>query len=187
MTAWSRGRFLARETKMAKSLGIRKYGDTILREKSEVVKEFGPALVPLFERMEETMIVERGVGLAGPQVGVPRQIAIVNPDPDDGTKLIKMVNPRIVEASRETEKIEEGCLSVPGVRGDVVRPSKITVEYQDESGAVRTLEAEGFLARIIQHELDHLNGVLFVDRLSFAKRSLIKSKLKDLAGGGKEK
>jgi len=172
---------------MAKSLGIRKYGDEVLRGKNERVKDFGPDLGPLFERMEETMIVERGVGLAAPQVGIPMQVAVINPDPEDEKKLIRMVNPRIVSASRETETIEEGCLSVPGVRGDVARAAKITVAYQDERGAERTLEAEGLLARIIQHEIDHLNGVLFVDRLSFAKRSLIKSKLKDLAGGGKEK
>lgn len=172
---------------MAESFGIRKYGDRVLRGKGEAVKEFGPELKPLFERMERTMIAAKGVGLAAPQIGLSKQIAIVNPEPEDGTKLIKMINPRIVAASKETAKIEEGCLSVPGVRGDVERPECVTVCYQDENGKERTLEAEGLLARIVQHELDHLNGVLFIDRLSFAKRSLIKAKLKNLAGGGKEK
>jgi peptide deformylase len=171
---------------MAESFGIVKYGNRVLRGKGKHVEEFGPELKALFERMERTMIASRGVGLAAPQVGVSRQIAIMNPEPEDGTKLIKMINPRIVAASDETVKIEEGCLSVPGIRGEVERPARVTVVYQDESGAEHTLEAEGLLARIVQHELDHLNGVLFIDRLSFAKRSLIKAKLKNLAGGGKE-
>ncbi|MGD1047174.1 MAG: peptide deformylase [Candidatus Krumholzibacteriaceae bacterium] len=171
---------------MAKSRGIRKYGDKVLRGKNEKVKEFGPELAPLFDEMHETMIEARGVGLAAPQVGVPKQIAIMNPEPENEKTLLKMVNPRIIASSDETEKIEEGCLSVPGIRGDVVRAARITVAYQDENGKARTLEAEGILARIIQHELDHLNGVLFVDRLSLAKRALIKGKLKELAAG-KEK
>ena len=171
---------------MAKSARIRKYGDKVLRGKNEKVKDFGPELAPLFDEMHETMIEARGVGLAAPQVGVAKQIAIMNPEPENEKKLIKMVNPRIIVSSDETERIEEGCLSVPGIRGEVVRAARITVAYQDENGKARTLEAEGLLARIVQHELDHLNGVLFVDRLSFAKRALIKGKLKELAGG-KEK
>jgi peptide deformylase len=171
---------------MAESFGIVKYGNRVLRGKGKAVDEFGPELASLFERMERTMIASRGVGLAAPQVGISRQIAIMNPEPEDGTKLIKMINPRIVASSDETVKIEEGCLSVPGVRGEVERPARVTVVYQDESGAEHMLEAEGLLARIVQHELDHLNGVLFIDRLSFAKRSLIKAKLKNLADGGKE-
>jgi peptide deformylase len=172
---------------MAESFGIRKYGDRVLRVKGKNVAEFGPELKPLFENMEETMIAAKGVGLAAPQIGISRQIAIMNPEPEDSTKLIKMINPRIVASSKETVKIDEGCLSVPGVRGDVERPERVTVAYQDEKGKEHTLEAEGLLARIVQHELDHLNGVLFIDRLSFAKRSLIKAKLRNLAGGGKEK
>jgi peptide deformylase len=171
---------------VVESFGIRKYGDRVLRAKGDAVKEFGSELKALFERMERTMIAARGVGLAAPQIGLSKQIAIMNPEPEDSTKLIKMINPRIVASSKETAKIEEGCLSVPGVRGDVERPACVTVVYQDENGAERTLEAEGLLARIVQHELDHLNGVLFIDRLSFAKRSLIKAKLKTLAGSGKE-
>jgi peptide deformylase len=159
----------------------------ILRKKGAKVSEFGPELKPLFKQMEETMIDAKGVGLAAPQIGVSKQIAIMNPEPEDDTRLLKMVNPRIVSSSNETENLEEGCLSVPGVRGEVARASEITVVYQDEDGKEHTLRAEGMLARIIQHELDHLNGVLFVDRLSFAKRSLIKGKLKNLADGGKEK
>lgn len=169
-----------------KSLGIKRYGEKVLRTKSETVGAFDSELERLFERMNETMIEERGVGLAGNQVGVARQIAVVNPEPGEGASLIKMANPRIVEASDELVKLEEGCLSVPGIRGEVARHAWVEVVYQDEKGKERRLRAEGMLARIIQHELDHLNGVLFVDRLSLAKRSLIKSKLKGLAKGDRE-
>ncbi|MDD4856703.1 MAG: peptide deformylase [Candidatus Krumholzibacteria bacterium] len=172
---------------MATPLDIMKYGDKILRGKSEKVLEFGPELGPLFRRMWETLIEARGVGLAAPQIGVPKQIAVVDPEPEDEKKLIKMVNPRIVASSKETDSLEEGCLSIPGVRGEVARAANITVVYQDESGSEHKLYAEGFLARIIQHEIDHLNGVLFIDRLSFAKRALIKGKLKELAERDKEK
>jgi len=168
---------------MSKSFSIRTYGDKTLRSKNDRVKDFGPELGPLFDRMEETMIVSKGVGLAAPQVGIARQIAVVNPEPDEEKSLLKMVNPRIVWTSQETDTVEEGCLSVPGIRGEVVRHSKIEVVYQDEHGKEHALKAEGLLARIIQHEIDHLNGVLFIDRLSFAKRALIKPKLKSLASG----
>ena len=168
---------------MRKSLGIRKYGDKVLRSKNEKVKDFGPELEPLFDRMEDTMIASKGVGLAAPQVGIAKQIAIVNPEPEEKQSLIRMINPRIIRTSGETETLEEGCLSVPGIRGEVVRHSKIEVVYQDETGKEHSLTAEGMRARIIQHEIDHLNGVLFIDRLSFAKRALIKPKLKDLASG----
>ena len=168
---------------MRKSLGIRKYGDRVLRSKNEKVKDFGPELEPLFDRMEDAMIASKGVGLAAPQVGIAKQIAIVNPEPEEKQSLIRMINPRIVRTSGETETLEEGCLSVPGIRGEVVRHSKIEVVYQDETGKEHSLTAEGMRARIIQHEIDHLNGVLFIDRLSFAKRALIKPKLKDLASG----
>jgi peptide deformylase len=168
------------------SLDIRTYGDKILRSKNEKIREFGEELKSLFAQLTETMIVSRGVGLAAPQVGIAKQIAVVNPEPEAEKTLIKMANPRIVWTSDETETLEEGCLSVPGIRGEVVRHSSIEVAYQDEQGNERTLKAEGLLARIIQHEIDHLNGVLFVDRLSFAKRALIKPKLKDLASGRKK-
>jgi len=169
-----------------KSLGIRTYGDKVLRKKSEPVKEFGAELAPVFEQMKETMIVEKGVGLAANQVGIPRQIAVVNPEPNEEKSLLRMANPRIIAASDELEMLDEGCLSVPGVRGEVARNAWIEVAYQDEKGKEHRLKAEGLLARIIQHEIDHLNGVLFIDRLSLAKRSLIKTKLKGLKKGDRE-
>ncbi len=171
---------------MAKRLEMRTYGAKVLRARGEAIPSVGKELSPLFADMVETMYAEGGVGLAAPQIGVSRQIAVINPEPGNDATLLKMVNPRIVASSDELETIEEGCLSVPGIRGEVARHAWVEVVYRDEKGVERSLRAEGLLARIVQHELDHLNGVLFIDRLSLAKRALIKPKLRKLAGG-KEK
>lgn len=172
---------------MAKSLGIRTYGNDVLRSRSGEVQEFGDELSEFLLQMVETMLVEDGVGLAAPQVGVPKRIAVMNPEPENERTLVKMINPRIVATSDETESVEEGCLSVPGIRGNVIRPVAIEVAYLDEKGSERRLQADGLLARIIQHEIDHLDGVLFVDRLSIAKKMLIKSKLRSLIDGSGSK
>ena len=168
---------------MAKPLGMRTYGDTVLRARSERVASIESDLAELLGDMVETMYAEGGVGLAAPQIGVSRQIAVINPEPGNEATLLKMVNPRIVAASDELEVKEEGCLSVPGIRGEIPRHAWVEIVYQNEKGVERRLRAEGLLARIVQHELDHLNGVLFIDRLSLAKRALIKPKLRNLAGG----
>ncbi len=169
------------------SLGLQVYGSKVLRKRSSNVEKFDDELATFIDRMVETMIIEEGVGLAAPQVGVSKQIAVVNPEPENEKTLIKMVNPVIVQASDETESIEEGCLSVPGIRGNVIRPLAIEVHYQDEKGEKHELRADGLLARIIQHEVDHLNGILFIERLSIAKKMLIKPKLRSLSdGSGRE-
>jgi peptide deformylase len=159
------------------------YGKKILRTKSKPVEEFEGELSEFFDRMVETMIVEGGVGLAAPQVGVSKQIAVINPEPENEKTLIRMINPRIVSCSSDDETMEEGCLSIPGIRANVVRYSSLDVVYQDINGTEHTLHAEGLLARIIQHEIDHLNGILFIDHLSLAKRALLRSKLRDLKKG----
>lgn len=170
-----------------KSHRIRIYGDEVLRSKGEAVEEFGGGLSHFLDEMVETMIVEGGVGLAAPQVGISRCIAVLNPNPDIGDTLIKMINPRIISFSDDTEPLEEGCLSIPGIRGNVIRPASIEVLYQDIEGREHRMKADGLVARIIQHEIDHLNGILFVDRLSLAKKALIKPKLRDLSeGSGRE-
>jgi peptide deformylase len=168
-----------------KSLGIRIYGDEVLRSASAEVENFDEELEELVGRMVETMMVEEGVGLAAPQVGVSRRIAVVNPDPYNPDTLITLVNPRILSCGSETDCIEEGCLSVPGIRGKIERPVEIEVEYQDTTGKRRCVKVDGLVSRIIQHELDHLDGVLFVDRLSFGRKTLVKGRLKDLAKKGK--
>ena len=159
---------------------IRIYGDKVLRAKSETVNEFGRELSPIFEEMVEAMISEGGVGLAAPQVGISRRLAIVNPEPESKETLIKLINPSIISASSELDTLEEGCLSIPDIRGDVKRTFTVNVRYQDEEGREQHLAAEGLLARIIQHEIDHLNGVLFIDHLSLAKKALIKPHLRSL-------
>jgi peptide deformylase len=164
-----------------RSLGIRVYGDEVLRGENEAVESFDDDLSEFVGRMVETMIVEGGVGLAAPQVGVSRRIAVVNPDPGNPDTLIALVNPRILSCGEETDCLEEGCLSVPGIRGKVERPVTIEVEYLDEKGEKRCVKVDGLVSRIIQHELDHLDGVLFVDRLSFGRKTLVKGKLRELA------
>jgi len=167
------------------TLRIRIYGDEILRDESADVEDFDEELEELVAKMVETMFVEEGVGLAAPQVGVSRRIAVVNPDPYNPDALLTLVNPRILTCGDETDCIEEGCLSVPGVRGKVERPIEIEIEYQDIRGERHGARVEGLVSRIIQHELDHLDGVLFVDRLSFGRKTLVRGKLKDLSRLGK--
>ena len=114
-----------------------------------------------------------GIGLAGPQVGLNRRIFVVCAD--DGVDRV-FINPQIIGTSTETVGYEEGCLSIPGFYEDVIRPERITVQAKNEKGRRFTLEAEGLLARVIQHEYDHLDGVMFIDRISPAKKDKIEAK-----------
>lgn len=163
------------------TMRVRIYGDSVLRVKSGEVTGFDESLSRFLDDMVETMMFEDGVGLAANQVGVTRRIAVINREPGNTDTLIKLVNPKITASSDITESHEEGCLSVPGIRGNVVRPVGIELEYQDESGGRHVMKADAIIARIIQHELDHLDGVLFVDRLSLAKKVLIRGKLRELS------
>ena len=148
-------------------LDIVKIGDEVLREKCTPVTEFDDALHILLEAMYETLETADGVGLAAPQVGVDKRFFIVSLP--DGTKR-EFINPEITGYSVETNPYEEGCLSVPGVYHDVVRPSKVIVKAKDANGIEFTLKASGLMSRVIQHEYDHLDGVLFVDRLNEEER-----------------
>ncbi len=143
-------------------LDIYTLGEEILKERCKPVKTFDSALRILIDAMFTTMEEAQGVGLAAPQVGVDQRFFIVN-IPDFGKKVF--VNPQITATSVEEECAEEGCLSIPGLWHEVRRPAEITVQAQDEWGKAFTLSADGLLARAIQHENDHLNGVLFIDRL----------------------
>lgn len=122
------------------------------------------------------MYTEDGVGLAAPQVGVSKQIIVL----DDGEGPINLINPEIVVKGSEKEALEEGCLSFPGIRATVSRPTTVKVKGLNEKGESVCYEAEGLLARILQHEIDHLNATLIIDYLSTLQRGLIKSKLKQL-------
>ena len=140
---------------------IRQYGDVALRMRAHEVSEFDDDLRRLVERMTALMHDAQGVGLAGTQVGVLRRLFVFEPD-EDGPRTL--VNPTIVERSDETEPDEEGCLSLQGVRVPVERATRVVVEGKDENGKDVRYELEGYGARVAQHELDHLDGVLIIDR-----------------------
>jgi peptide deformylase len=161
-------------------LSLRFYGDPILRQKADPVQEFTPELLDLVRGMFECMYREEGIGLAAPQVGARMRLFVLDVG-EEGVERVKraFVNPSIEERTGSVVG-EEGCLSIPGIRADVKRAAHIKVTAQDEHGASFTLEAEGLLARAIQHETDHLDGVLFLDRLSPIQRKLLEGKLKRL-------
>lgn len=144
-------------------LDIYTLGEEVLGEKCQPITKFDSGLRVLVDAMFETMAEADGVGLAAPQVGVSIRLFVIN---IQGVEKRAYINPQIIETSIETDISEEGCLSIPGVWHDVQRPARVTVQAQDIEGKVFTVKAEGLLARAIQHESDHLNGVLFIDRLS---------------------
>jgi peptide deformylase len=132
------------------------------------------ALVP---RMLATMYAAPGIGLAAPQVGLDLRFAVVDLQPDEKPAPITLINPRVEKASAEAVTREEGCLSLPGHYADVTRPEKVLVTYEDIDGNPQTIEADGLLATCLQHEIDHLDGILFVDHLSALKRNMILRKM----------
>ncbi len=139
---------------------LRYLGDPILRKVSREVTEINERIKTLLEDMVETMYEYDGVGLAAPQVGVLRRVIVI----DVGEGPIKMINPEIIEEEGESIDIE-GCLSIPNRSGTVKRPEKLKVKYLDEKGEEKILEGTGLLARALCHEIDHLNGVLFIDKM----------------------
>lgn len=164
-------------------LGIRYYGDPVLRMRAKRVDKFDKDLRELAEAMVEKMHDARGIGLAAPQVGesIRLIVAMSMSDLDDeNAKAFVLVNPEILERSGKPWEYEEGCLSIPGIVGNLTRPEHIRVGYQDLDGNSQFLDVEGMFARILFHEIDHLDGKLFIDYFSTAQKSLIKSKLKEI-------
>ncbi len=152
--------------------------DPRLKRKAEAVERVDSATAKLMADMLATMYDAPGVGLAAPQVGVLKRIIVVDPAREDAPPApMLMANPEIIWASEETKPHEEGCLSLPEEYEEVVRPDKIKVRYVDEHNEIRTIEADGLLSVIIQHEMDHLNGTLFVDHVSGLKRNMIMRRL----------
>lgn len=149
-------------------------GDPILRQKAVRVEHFGEPLKRTLDEMVILMKKKSGVGLAAPQIGISERFFVVQVP---GEEPIAFVNPEILGTSLETADFTEGCLSVPGVWGNVSRPAAVRIQSVDAYGKVFRLNADGYLARIIQHEYDHLNGVLFVDRLKEKELSKIRKKL----------
>jgi peptide deformylase len=147
--------------------------DPRLKLVSETITKVDDELRAFMADMVDTMYAENGIGLAAIQVGVPKRIAVIDLDPKGpDSKVLYFLNPEIVAASEEESTYKEGCLSVPDYWDDVHRPARLTVEYHDENFQKQRVEADGLFATCLQHEIDHINGLLFIDHLSKIRRSI---------------
>ena len=171
-------------------LPIYTYGQPVLRKVAEDIDENYPNLKGLIQDMYETLEHSEGIGLAAPQIGLDIRLVVINLDvisddlPEYKGYIKTFINPHILEYDdTETELMEEGCLSVPGIHESVRRPTRIHVKYQDEDFNEHDEWVEGYLARVMQHEFDHLEGTMFIDRLSMLRKQMIKGKLKSLLKG----
>ncbi len=163
---------------------IQTYGKEVLRTKTNEIPEIDNDLRVFVANMFETMYAAEGIGLAAPQVGRSIRLFIIDLSPMDETEGRRVyVNPVIHEYGDEIDEYEEGCLSIPTIREIVTRPTSVRISYQDMDGEQHDEVIDGFLARVIQHEYDHLEKTLFVDHLSSLKRSLLKKTLKKIASG----
>jgi peptide deformylase len=154
---------------------VRLLGDPVLRRKAKPVAELDSGVRTLINDLFDTMYKEEGVGLAAPQVGISERVIVIDPH-DPEVQPFALVNPRIVQLGEEVDRGEEGCLSLPGLKDIVERPATVVVEGIGGEGQPLHIEASGLLARILQHEIDHLDGILFVDRVSPLKRKLLLKK-----------
>jgi peptide deformylase len=159
---------------------IRKYGDPVLKQKAEPVTEFNEELKTLMDNMLETMYANHGLGLAANQVGVLKRIVVIDTGTLESPKVLRLANPEILEFSKEKQEYEEGCLSFPGIIEKIHRPAIIRVKAQDPSGKEIIIEAKNLAAVALQHETDHLNGVIFINRMSPVKRMMLSKQLKEL-------
>ncbi len=155
-------------------LEIKEYGEPDLREKALPVKEITPEILNLIKDMAETMYTASGVGLAASQVGVLKRIILVDGEEDE---LIVLINPVIIKSEGEVVE-EEGCLSVPDIYSQVKRSSKVTIKALNKNGDLIEITKEGLTARALQHEIDHLDGILFLDRIGRMERQILLNKLK---------
>lgn len=155
------------------------YPDPVLRRKGAVIEEITPDLAARAREMFDTMYEAKGVGLAAPQVGWSVQLCVMNPAPEDRSQEIVCINPVIAEAEGEVVE-DEGCLSFPDVRGNVPRYARVTCRWYDLEGHRMEAVAEGLLARMFQHEIDHLNGRLIIDRMTPASRLKVRGRLREL-------
>ncbi len=176
---------IARETLIA-TRPILIYGARLLRQRAEPVSGDLAALRPLVDDMFETMYAEPGIGLAAPQIGVSKRLVVIDAVPEeDGAEALApklvLVNPEIMWFSPDRVPYEEGCLSVPDILESVERPRAIRFRYTDLDGRSLERDTAGLLARVVQHEVDHLNGILFIDRVSLVKKQFLRKKLRQLA------
>ncbi|MBD2072191.1 peptide deformylase [Leptolyngbya sp. FACHB-671] len=161
---------LVEKKKLAKPpLQLHYLGDRVLRQPAKRINKVDEEVRQLAKEMLQTMYSEDGIGLAAPQVGVHKQLIVIDCELDNPTTPpLILINPTVKQQSRDVCVVQEGCLSIPGVFLDVTRPEVIEVSYKDENGRPQKLTAKGLLSRVIQHEMDHLNGVMFVDRVDNA-------------------
>lgn len=163
---------------------IVKYGSAVLEQPTRPVETFDSELAALVEDMFESMYGARGVGLAAPQIGLSLNLAVIDVTTGKNPEArLVLANPVIIHSEGE-QREEEGCLSVPGFRGNVLRPAYVTVRAQDVSGKEYEMKGEGLLARAFCHEIDHLHGILFLTHLSMLKRDLIRRKIRKLTKAG---
>ncbi|QKV19426.1 peptide deformylase [Oricola thermophila] len=156
--------------------------DPVLRQKSKPVERVDDDIRRFADDMLETMYEAPGIGLAAIQVGEPIRLLVMDVSKDDEEKSpFVLINPEIVSTGDETSTYEEGCLSIPDYYAEVERPATVTVNYVDRDGKQRTMDADGILATCVQHEIDHLNGVLFIDHISKLKRDMVIRKFTKLA------
>jgi peptide deformylase len=165
------------------------YGDPVLRKKAEPISNEYPKLMTVIENMFKTMYHSQGVGLAAPQVGISIRLFVIDATPfkdedesADGFKRV-FINPEMIDEEGDKWKFNEGCLSIPGIREDVERKPNLTIRYQDINFETHIEEFSGIKARIIQHEYDHLEGILFTDKLTPLKKTLLKGRLTDISKG----
>lgn len=166
-------------------LGIRKYPDEVLKKKALPVDNIDREVKKLVSEMIETMHASHGIGLAAPQVGISKRIIVIDLSPiEKDASPIVIINPQILESDNLIDS-EEGCLSIPGYRATIKRAGRVVVKGYDLEGKELLIEGTGLLARALQHEIDHLDGILFVDRMSAVKRELFKKRyIKRVAGIG---
>ena len=170
----------------AKLIPIITVPDPILRQVASPVGEITDGIRQLLNDMAATMYDAPGIGLAAPQINISRRLIVMDCGKDDTPELFKMVNPEIVGRSDARAILEEGCLSIPNHTADVERPAEVEIRYLDEDGIDQSLTASGLLAACVQHEIDHLNGVLFIDHISRLKRDMILRRvMKDMRQSGK--
>lgn len=165
------------------------FGSNVLRGVNQAINSDYPNLQQLIDDMFETMAMASGVGLAAPQIGLPIRLFCIDVTdwfdeiPEDGICRRVFINPEIYERFGESEKFNEGCLSLPGINEDVVRPTKIRIRYMDENFEIQDREFDDIWARVIQHEYDHIEGKVFTDHLAPIRKNMIKSKLQKLTKG----
>ncbi len=168
-------------------LEIATYGNPVLRKEAEEVTKIDGEIIEIIENMKETLITQNGVGLAAPQVGISKKIFIVDLPQEKGSRRMVLLNPKIIFYSKDKVTAEEGCLSFPGIWGNVERSLKVRVKATLLSGKKTVIEGEGMFARVLQHEIDHLEGKLFIDYFSEEDKEKNKEKLEELLRQNKEK